>query len=262
MNDNWKNAIVTKIALAVYVAPGTGSDVHNNRPFHGLVINTDNSVKEYLFSDGTVLKTESYDVFYLPKGSSYKVNSLVKSGCYAINFDMAQPFCDKPFVISFRNSENILKLFKESENMWRQQSSFYNATVIRNVYDIILLMNREVQKKYMPGEHEMIIQPAVEKIKNEFTKSELSVKELADVCSISEVYFRKLFINKFGVTPKEYIIMMRINYAKQLLESGQFSVSETAGLCGYFEPCHFSREFAKREGIPPAKYKKKSILLN
>jgi AraC-like DNA-binding protein len=76
------------------------------------------------------------------------------------------------------------------------------------------------------------------------------------MCGVSEVYFRKIFQDQFGVTPKEYLIRMRIEYAKSLLLSEQFTVSEIATLCGYSEPCHFSREFSKRVGVSPNQYTK------
>ncbi|MBE6591666.1 MAG: helix-turn-helix transcriptional regulator, partial [Ruminococcaceae bacterium] len=76
------------------------------------------------------------------------------------------------------------------------------------------------------------------------------------LCGVSEVYFRKLFLNSFGVSPKEYMIQKRMDYAKNLLKSGDFSISEIATLCGYTESCHFSREFSKREGISPNQYGK------
>ena len=89
----------------------------------------------------------------------------------------------------------------------------------------------------------------------DFTQNGLTVAQLAAHCGISEVYFRRIFLNKFGVSPKEYMINLRINYAKQLLQSGQCSVAQTAELCGYFETSHFSREFSKRVGMSPKEYK-------
>ena len=71
------------------------------------------------------------------------------------------------------------------------------------------------------------------------------------ICGISEVYFRKIFIQKFGASPRDYIISKRLEFAKQLLSNGEFEVSRVAELSGYSEPCHFSREFKKRFGISP-----------
>ena len=92
-------------------------------------------------------------------------------------------------------------------------------------------------------------------IEDGFTREDISVSSLAALCGISEVYFRRLFLAAFGVSPKEYIIQKRIECAKYLLLSGDFSVSEVAIITGYSEPCHFSREFSKRVGISPKQYK-------
>ncbi len=99
-----------------------------------------------------------------------------------------------------------------------------------------------------------MILPAIEEIERSFTEREISVSRLAKLCGISEVYFRHLFLNAFGVSPKEYVIQKRMDYAKALLKSGDFSVTQVAALCGYAEPCHFSREFKERVGVSPNKY--------
>ena len=90
---------------------------------------------------------------------------------------------------------------------------------------------------------------------NECFTEDISIAELSRRCNVSDTYFRKLFVDKFGVRPKEYIIMLRINYAKRLLQSRQFTVSEVAALCGYSEECHFSRIFKKVTGENPNNYK-------
>jgi AraC family transcriptional regulator len=125
---------------------------------------------------------------------------------------------------------------------------------MKSVYDIIYQIQKEMQRKYAPDAQYEMIMPAIEKISSDFTSNDISVKELATLCNISEVYMRKVFINKFGVSPKEYIIDKRISHAKQLLRSGQFSVSNVALLCGYREPSHFSNEFKKIVGVSPTEY--------
>ena len=100
------------------------------------------------------------------------------------------------------------------------------------------------------------LEPAMEVIKDRFSDNALTVSELASVCGISEVYFRKLFQSKFNISPKDYLIRMRMEYAKSLLETGQITVSKVAELCGYAEPCHFSREFSKYFGVAPSRHQK------
>jgi AraC-like DNA-binding protein len=255
-SKKWESAIVGEIALAVHVPYTTKRAIHNNRPFHGLVWNEAGSSRDYLFSDGTVLHTGERELFYLPKGSSYKTsNGFSQNGstCYAINF--SAELSDQPFSVSFRNSEQIEKLFKTAANVWKRQDAFCDMTIRKILYEIILLTAKEQQKKYTPSSATLVIAPAPELIKSDFTRSDISVASLAQLCGISEAYLRRIFLSKYGVSPKEYIINMRISYAKQLLSLEEFPISTIALMCGYSEPTHFSREFTRRVGVSPSDFK-------
>ena len=249
MND----IVISKIALAMYVPGETGNPVHKDRPFHGLVLNDENSKKDYFFSDGSVLNTNGGELFYLPKGSFYTVEDLTLGGCHAINFD-ANISGVKPFSMAVRNYDAVLKEFKDSVRKWKQQSDTSHVFIRKCLYSILLEIYKEHRKSYMPDAKLDIIAPAMKKISSDFTDPEISVESLAALCSVSETYFRRIFLNKFGVSPREYIISKRLTYALQLIESGQFQISEIAAMCGYAEPCHFSREFKKKFGVSPAKY--------
>lgn len=254
MEKDWDQAVVTEIGLAMFVAPGTGRTLHRNRPFHGLVLNDAVASKRIHFEDGRVLVTGPGQVHYLPKGTTYRVENVVAGGCWAINFDLLEEWDEAPFSMSVRNHEGVLKLFKDAVDAWKTQSSGCNAFLRKTIYELILELKKEQRRSYLPGKTENLLRPALEVISRDFTSRELSVRELARVSRISEAYFRRIFKEKFLVSPKEYIIALRIEHAKKLLESGQVSVSQAAELCGYFEPCHFSREFLKHTGISPKDY--------
>ena len=178
-----------------------------------------------------------------------------KTGCWAINFLLAEDFDTKPFILNFENSDSILELFKESVEQFKKSTENSNLIIKKNLYDIIVKIRKEHSKRYLPNSKFLIIKPAIDNINSNFTENNLSIKELSQMCGISENYFRRIFHEKFGISPKEYIIKRRIEYAKALLESGQFSITDLAERCGYSEPCHFSREFTKRVGVSPIKYK-------
>lgn len=252
MNEKWRCAVIENVALAIYVSVGSGNAHHTARPHHGFVINDENAEKDYCFSDGRVMHTKGNDLFYLPKGSTYSVVSIRSGGCYAINFDAA--LSDEPFSIRLRDAEALRRIFKSAATDWRSQSPIRNISAIRAVYEAIYVSQKELQKDYAPEGQLAKIAPALERMESDITDHSLSVTYLSELCGMSEVYFRRIFASRFGVSPKEYMIRKRIDYAKQLLSSEQFSVTEVAELCGYSEPCHFSREFSKRVGVPPVEY--------
>ncbi len=254
--ENFKDMSVNRIALAVYVAPSLKPDAHVDRTYQGLVMNEPTGSRVYYFSDGTEMRTEGSEVFFLPKGSTYRVvpthNNESDAGCYAINFDAdieSAPFSLKP-----RDSERFLKLFAVAADIWKRGDKTANLAVMRTVYDIVLGIEREAQRSYVPRSRETLILPALELIGAKYTEPELSVSTLAAACGISEVYFRRIFKQVYGISPKEYVIRLRIKYAKQLLSSGEFSVTQVASLSGYSEPCHFSREFSRIAGVAPTEF--------
>lgn len=253
MNEQWKNIVIRKIAVVVRVVAGTGKTIHTDRAYHGLVMNDESSAKDYCFSDGRVMRTKENELFYLPKGSSYKVKTVKNGDCYAINFDAE--LTDVPFSLGFRNTEAIKRAFKSTEKSYRGREDTRNIVAMRALYDIILLAEEELNREYIPDKKAELIEPAVKIMREKFCENQLTIADLVSECGISEAYFRRIFAEKYGISPKEYLINLRVEYAKQLLSSGQMSVSDTARACGYFEQSHFSREFSKRVGINPSEYK-------
>lgn len=123
------------------------------------------------------------------------------------------------------------------------------------LYEGVYLLQKESRTEYIPSERYRLILPAVEKMDTDFNSCDLTVEVLAELCNMSTTYFRKIFFHSFGISPKEYIIRKRMEYAKQLLALDELEISSIASLCGYSEPCHFSREFKKRFASSPKNYK-------
>jgi AraC-like DNA-binding protein len=81
---------------------------------------------------------------------------------------------------------------------------------------------------------------------------------LAKRAKISEVYFRKLFREHLGITPKQFILNARIEEAKRLLDEGISSISSISSACGFSSVYHFSRAFKTAVGITPSEYSQRS----
>ena len=248
MKKEWENVVISKVYSAVYVPERKGNTIHKDRPFHGIVINDVESDKEYIFSNGYKMNTYDNTLFFLPKGSFYEVKKSC-GDCFAINFDA--DILDEPFYVHLKNPAQIKKLFKLAFEDWRAHSELRHPYAMIALYEAIGAFLKEEKRSYVPSEKYLLISPAIEEIERNFSSPDLKIENLAGLCGISEVYFRKLFQNRLGISPKEYVIKKRIDYARQLLNSKQFEVQEIAQLCGYAEPCHFSREFKHRVGVSP-----------
>lgn len=81
------------------------------------------------------------------------------------------------------------------------------------------------------------------------------VSELAQMCNIGEDLLRRLFLERTGMRPKEYMEHLKMNLAADRLLAGDEPVREIAESLGYLDPFHFSRRFKQCKGISPAAYR-------
>lgn len=86
--------------------------------------------------------------------------------------------------------------------------------------------------------------------------TEISIEELAKSLSISSSYFQHLYTKLFGISFRNDMIVMKINYAKQLLSGTSDTIQNIATLCGYHNEVHFYRQFRKIVGMTPDSYRK------
>jgi len=84
-----------------------------------------------------------------------------------------------------------------------------------------------------------------------------SIVELARAARISPFHFIRQFDALFGVTPHQYRIQSRLDLAKQLLASGEFSVTDVCMEVGFSSLGSFSTLFAARVGESPSAYRRR-----
>lgn len=84
-----------------------------------------------------------------------------------------------------------------------------------------------------------------------------SVTELAQAVSLSESRLHALYKAAFGISPRRDLILIRIEKAKMLLQSG-LSVTSVAEQLGYSSVYHFIRQFKQLTGTTPGQFHRKS----
>lgn len=87
-------------------------------------------------------------------------------------------------------------------------------------------------------------------------QKDIGVQELAEHFNFSESYFRKIFREEMGISPKEYLIQLRMNYAKDQLTNTSKSVAVISQEAGFQSPEYFSQVFKKLTGQTAIEYRK------
>ena len=92
-----------------------------------------------------------------------------------------------------------------------------------------------------------------------FFTSKIDVPNLAKMEGLSNSRYITVFKNQTGKSPNEYIIDLRIQFAKNLLDNTNMSVRQISESVGYHDQYFFSRLFKRHTGISPQEYKKRNI---
>ena len=99
-----------------------------------------------------------------------------------------------------------------------------------------------------------VVETAKEYIQNNYSK-DISLDDVSRTVNISPYYFSKIFKEETGEGFVEYLTGIRIEKAKELLNTTEYSIKEICSMVGYADPNYFSRSFKKNVGVTPTEYK-------
>lgn len=190
----------------------------------------------------------------LPKGCTYEWLCTQSGHFSIIEFQCAKTF-EEPISLRINHSEQILQMMKDLEYKRNLSKANIEMESIRDLYSIILAILQHANPAYVPLEKKRKIEPALEYVSHNYNKS-FTNEDLAAVCNMSTVYFRKLFTEIMGVSPIAYAHRLRIEKAKEMLASDYSSLSTVAQSLGYPSIYDFSRAFKNHTGMAPSRYAK------
>ncbi len=208
----------------------------------------------YTYYNGAKIRDCKNSIRYLPKGvqaSEYRVEREEFGECIDIYFDTDD---EMPSVaLGFLDMPELKNLFLKIYNLWVSKKSGYYAQCMAVFYEIIALIKRQ-SDSYLPSIQQKRLDKAHDYMLANFAKSDFDYDALCAETGLSYSYFKELFITRYGMPPVKYLTHLRLEYAKELLITGRYSVSEIAETCGFDNVYYFSSVFKKHIGVSPKKY--------
>ena len=83
------------------------------------------------------------------------------------------------------------------------------------------------------------------------------IAEMVNYAGIPASTFARRFKNATGDKPMDYVHMLRIEKAKEMLETGQDTVDQIGSVSGYDDPASFRRIFKRKVGLTPSVYRRR-----
>lgn len=172
-----------------------------------------------------------------------------------LHFQVGSPFLkNKPGVYEL-NTHSALR--KSLEQLWQGELSFSPSPkstllctqVISHslvtIYDQVLHEN-EIDARIMSSINAMRFK----------LSQKLSIDTLAKKQGLAPTSYIRLFKKEVGVSPHQFIIQLRIEKAKLLLQSTAMSIEDIAENTGFVDRFHFSKVFLQNAGKTPVAFRK------
>lgn len=140
----------------------------------------------------------------------------------------------------------------------RTKDSYYiekvHALLMALIFEIVRIGDRGEEKVEIRG-NMGTISAALDYIDRHYAEA-IRIEDLAKACSISETHFRRLFSEHFKISPVEYLNMIRVLRACDLMRTSDDSMASVASKCGFSTVSTFDRNFKSVIGVTPYQWKK------
>lgn len=211
--------------------------------------------------DGNKHIVKAGDLLCVPKGTmrSAITNVPTTLECFAANFhihefttgiELSVPL---PLISSVGIYPEIVSLYKRLNEVWLSRPPGY--VMCARSYLMLILQRFLGILVYDTNTHQYDprVKKAIRFITDNYADA-ITISTVADVVELNSVYFGALFKKETNVTFRDYLTIVRLNQAEDMLRTGKWNVTEVARNCGFTDVFYFSRLFKKHRGVPPSTY--------
>lgn len=193
---------------------------------------------------------------------SYNANPLeyIVLGVEGLELSVSDEMENRYCIVNFRNKQEHILFYLQ--NMLREieaKSPGYETICqdLMEIFVIYLTRQTDFSTTMVPIKKSASrLCNNVKRYIDEHFKENISLDMLAELTHSSKYYMVHAFSEEFGVSPINYMISRRIEEAKQLLKTYDYSLSLISRILGFSSPSYFSQIFRKTTGMTPNEYRK------
>jgi AraC-like DNA-binding protein len=241
--DNDKLGLILRGVYLVELSNGTVSENGRKHSALSFRIKGESAIncndKSFFLGDNAVA--------YFPKGVDYTRVTEIDEKLISLHFETFGR--DESEIELVNACDNLRPFFETILEHWNRKDYNKCMRTVYKIFDEIKSLSAATRPP-IPAS----IAKGVEYMEANFRSHELTISDLAQVCHISETYFRRIFGAHFGTSPINALQNLRFNYAKSLLRSGYYQIKEVALLSGFNDTKYFRVAFKRQFGITPNEY--------
>ncbi|NLK21836.1 MAG: AraC family transcriptional regulator [Epulopiscium sp.] len=193
----------------------------------------------HFYCEGRYEIAEEYDLFY---------------GDRALFFNTQRELVILPIYCEYENTDYFKILFRQlihngSSNQYTKHITDYILTTLT----IMITENTIIKYRKDSYSKNRLVEVA-EWIRVHYNQK-ISIKEIAEQFDYNTSYLSRRFKEQMGVGPKEYLLLLRLTKAKELLTNTNLSIKEISYNVGFEDDKYFMKLFRKKESISPTQYR-------
>lgn len=235
--------------ISVIKGSSTHNAVHTNYP-HRLILRLSGSLRYDLQDKSLILGPG--DALFIPNSPVYR-GSYASEGPFTyilINFE-GELLDTEPRAYPLYGRPELYHLFIQIYRSWSVQTPANRCRCMALLYEILAYFAEADKNETVSAS--AVLDPALEFLEHHIFDPQLRISGLHELCGVSDTYFRRMFLSRFGVAPKRYVLDRRLAQAKAILDNGEFSsIGEVALLTGFEDALYFSKVFRKKYGQAPS----------
>ncbi len=208
-------------------------------------------------SGNVVIGDETYpiaqDMYYIVSPQTYHTERFEGSGeILFIGFGYNNKGLIPQGGIYRASDMSTLICFKKIIEEYKQQDAEYEIAAVAFLDLLLVSTMRNINGASRKCKNIEYIKAYIEQYSNQ----KINFGQLSKLSGYSYDYFRHIFKQRFGVSPQDYLIEVRLENAKRLLKNTKLTCTEIAYTCGFSSGAQMSLLFKRKIGASPVAYKK------
>ena len=236
------------------------------RPYH--IIHFITGGKGTLHIGNQTFQLERGDIFYIPDDeTAYYIASQTHPWQYSwcaflgrrskgFQYQFMTAASEK-YVLRNMNTDEYARIIKKAATLKETNASnyFYANSVLLEIFS---LLTKQV------GDHIAVprVPTMAERIKYHIDlkyAEKLQIQELAEQMGIHPNYLSQIFHDSFGISPKKYLMGLKMSKAVNLLTTTEMSIYSVSISLGFEDQLTFSKTFKKHYGCSPSEYRSRNF---
>ena len=259
---------------------GDLTDVRHTHDFSELVIITAGGGEHCI--NGITYPVKAGDIFLIQGNTEHYFEKRYKLGMFNIMFDDSYFqehlrslrslsgfnafFLFEP---TYRRSHKFKSLLQITPEAMRQlmallqgmQDELENKrpgadiVLLAKALEIFVFISREYSRNKNPMVNSLFrLGEIISRLENNYTEN-WTIRKISKIASMAPSTLLPVFKKVTGYSPIEYLLLVRLSKAAELLQRTTKSISEISQICGFADSNYFSRQFRKRYNLSPREYR-------